>query len=96
MFVYVAEYVAPFVQKLEKISCMSSFQISLVADAASLVLLMQGGGRCLNSVFVFIDGYISVMNVELNIKEMLELGKKVSQASCRSQTNGDELSVSSR
>ncbi|XP_042625280.1 uncharacterized protein LOC109100036 [Cyprinus carpio] len=41
-------------------------------------------------------GYISVMNVELNIKEMLELGKKVSQASCRSQTNGDELSVSSR
>ncbi|XP_026053555.1 uncharacterized protein LOC113039719 isoform X2 [Carassius auratus] len=41
-------------------------------------------------------GYISVMNVELNIKEMLELGKRVSLASGRSQTNGDELSVSSR
>ncbi|XP_016320110.1 FYN-binding protein-like isoform X1 [Sinocyclocheilus anshuiensis] len=41
-------------------------------------------------------GYISVMNVELNIKEMLELGKKVSQAAGRGQTNGDDLSVSSR
>ncbi|XP_050952723.1 uncharacterized protein si:ch211-188c16.1 isoform X2 [Labeo rohita] len=41
-------------------------------------------------------GYISVMNVELNIKEMLELGKKVSQAAGRGQTDGDTLSVSSR
>ncbi|KAK2901435.1 hypothetical protein QQF64_014340 [Cirrhinus molitorella] len=41
-------------------------------------------------------GYISVMNVELNIKEMLELGKKVSQAAGRGQTDGDNLSVSSR
>ncbi|XP_043111166.1 uncharacterized protein si:ch211-188c16.1 isoform X2 [Puntigrus tetrazona] len=41
-------------------------------------------------------GYISVMNVELNIKEMLELGKKVSQATGRGQTDGDNLSVSSR
>uniref|UniRef100_A0A672S8F8 Uncharacterized LOC107562847 n=1 Tax=Sinocyclocheilus grahami TaxID=75366 RepID=A0A672S8F8_SINGR len=50
------------------------------------------------SLFCFrvIDGYISVMNVELNIKEMLELGKKVSQAAGRGQTNGDDLSVSSR
>ncbi|XP_073704298.1 uncharacterized protein [Garra rufa] len=41
-------------------------------------------------------GYISVMNVELNIKEMLELGKKVSQAAGRGHTDGDNLSVSSR
>uniref|UniRef100_A0A8C2I189 Si:ch211-188c16.1 n=1 Tax=Cyprinus carpio TaxID=7962 RepID=A0A8C2I189_CYPCA len=41
-------------------------------------------------------GYISVMNVELNIKEMLELGKKVSQAAGRRQTDGDNLSISSR
>lgn len=41
-------------------------------------------------------GYISVMNVELNIKEMLELGKKVSQAAGRGLTDGDNFSVSSR
>ncbi|XP_051738672.1 uncharacterized protein si:ch211-188c16.1 isoform X2 [Ctenopharyngodon idella] len=41
-------------------------------------------------------GYISVMNVELNIKEMLELGKKASQAAGRGQTDGDNLSFSSR
>ncbi|XP_067308351.1 uncharacterized protein si:ch211-188c16.1 isoform X2 [Pseudorasbora parva] len=41
-------------------------------------------------------GYISVMNVELNIKEMLELGKRASQASGRGQTDGDNLSFSSR
>ncbi|XP_016363768.1 uncharacterized protein LOC107705130 [Sinocyclocheilus rhinocerous] len=41
-------------------------------------------------------GYISVMNVELNIKEMLELGKKVSQAAGRGQTDGDNISISSR
>lgn len=41
-------------------------------------------------------GYISVMNVELNIKEMLELGKKVSQAAGRGQTDGDNISFSSR
>ncbi|ROL45912.1 FYN-binding protein 1 [Anabarilius grahami] len=41
-------------------------------------------------------GYISVMNVELNIKEMLELGKKASQAAGRGQTDVDNLSFSSR
>ncbi|KAK7158476.1 hypothetical protein R3I94_004942 [Phoxinus phoxinus] len=41
-------------------------------------------------------GYISVMNVELNIKEMLELGKKASQAAGRGQPDGDNLSFSSR
>ncbi|XP_056118775.1 uncharacterized protein si:ch211-188c16.1 [Rhinichthys klamathensis goyatoka] len=41
-------------------------------------------------------GYISVMNVELNIKEMLELGKKASQAAGRGQADGDNLSFSSR
>ncbi|KAI7809994.1 hypothetical protein IRJ41_020691, partial [Triplophysa rosa] len=41
-------------------------------------------------------GYISVMNVELNIKEMLELGKRASQAAGRGQTDGDNLSFSSR
>ncbi|XP_051985180.1 uncharacterized protein LOC127645564 [Xyrauchen texanus] len=41
-------------------------------------------------------GYISVMNVELNIKEMLELGKRVSQAAGRGQTDGDNISFSSR
>lgn len=48
------------------------------------------------SCFVFEDGYISVMNVELNIKEMLELGKRASQAAGRGQTDGDNLSFSSR
>ncbi|TRY54173.1 hypothetical protein DNTS_030448, partial [Danionella cerebrum] len=41
-------------------------------------------------------GYISVMNVELNIKEMLELGKRVSQAAGRATNDGDNLSFSSR
>ncbi|XP_073720497.1 uncharacterized protein [Misgurnus anguillicaudatus] len=41
-------------------------------------------------------GYISVMNVELNIKEMLELGKRASQAAGRGQTDGDNISFSSR
>lgn len=44
----------------------------------------------------FEDGYISVMNVELNIKEMLELGKRASHAAGRGQTDGDNLSFSSR
>ncbi|KAA0719539.1 hypothetical protein E1301_Tti018437 [Triplophysa tibetana] len=41
-------------------------------------------------------GYISVMNVELNIKEMLELGKRASHAAGRGQTDGDNVSFSSR
>ncbi|KAK6310884.1 hypothetical protein J4Q44_G00189390 [Coregonus suidteri] len=40
-------------------------------------------------------GYISVMNVELNIKEMLELGKKA-QAAGRGGTEVDTISVGSR
>ncbi|XP_035616826.1 uncharacterized protein si:ch211-188c16.1 isoform X3 [Oncorhynchus keta] len=40
-------------------------------------------------------GYISVMNVELNIKEMLELGKKA-QAAGRGGTEGDTISMGSR
>lgn len=42
------------------------------------------------------DGYISVMNVELNMKEMLELGKRASQAAGRGAGEADSLSVSSR
>ncbi|XP_028831664.1 uncharacterized protein LOC114787909 [Denticeps clupeoides] len=41
-------------------------------------------------------GYISVMNVELNIKEMMELGKKVSQGASRGANEGDSISVGSR
>ncbi|XP_062337376.1 uncharacterized protein si:ch211-188c16.1 [Osmerus eperlanus] len=41
-------------------------------------------------------GYISVMNVELNIKEMLELGKKASQAAGRAAPEGDSISIESR
>ncbi|XP_017328524.1 uncharacterized protein si:ch211-188c16.1 isoform X2 [Ictalurus punctatus] len=41
-------------------------------------------------------GYISVMNVELNMKEMLELGKRASQAIGRGHVEGDTLSLSSR
>ncbi|XP_051990430.1 uncharacterized protein LOC127649398 [Xyrauchen texanus] len=41
-------------------------------------------------------GYVSVMNVELNIKEMLELGKRASQAAGQGQTDGDNISFSSR
>ncbi|XP_058251855.1 uncharacterized protein si:ch211-188c16.1 [Hemibagrus wyckioides] len=41
-------------------------------------------------------GYISVMNVELNMKEMLELGKRASQAIGRGHGEADTLSLSSR
>ncbi|XP_049338686.1 uncharacterized protein si:ch211-188c16.1 isoform X1 [Astyanax mexicanus] len=41
-------------------------------------------------------GYISVMNVELNMKEMLELGKRASQAAGRGPGELDTLSLSSR
>ncbi|KAM9501676.1 uncharacterized protein Hap1MRO34_013042 [Clarias gariepinus] len=41
-------------------------------------------------------GYISVMNVELNMKEMMELGKRASQAIGRGHGEGDTLSLSSR
>ncbi|KAI5104648.1 hypothetical protein C0J45_6274 [Silurus meridionalis] len=40
-------------------------------------------------------GYISVMNVELNMKEMLELGKRASQAIGRGHGEADTLSLSS-
>lgn len=42
------------------------------------------------------DGYISVMNVELNIKEMLELGKKAQAAGRGGATEGDTISIGSR
>lgn len=42
------------------------------------------------------DGYISVMNVELNIKEMLELGKKAQAAGRGATTEGDTISIGSR
>ena len=41
------------------------------------------------------DGYISVMNVELNIQEMLELGK-TAQAARRDGTELDTISIGSR
>ncbi|XP_018608719.2 uncharacterized protein LOC108934962 isoform X2 [Scleropages formosus] len=41
-------------------------------------------------------GYVPVMNVELDIKEMLELGKKASQAACRGTMEGDYVSDGSR
>ncbi|KAL0966267.1 hypothetical protein UPYG_G00293170 [Umbra pygmaea] len=41
-------------------------------------------------------GYISVMNVELNIKEMLELGKKAQAAGRGGNADGDTISVGSR
>lgn len=47
-------------------------------------------------VCVCVDGYISVMNVELNMKEMLELGKRASQAIGRGHGEADTLSLSSR
>lgn len=42
------------------------------------------------------DGYISVMNVELNIKEMLELGKKAQAAGRGGNLEGDTISIGSR
>uniref|UniRef100_A0A672H8C2 Helically-extended SH3 domain-containing protein n=1 Tax=Salarias fasciatus TaxID=181472 RepID=A0A672H8C2_SALFA len=42
------------------------------------------------------NGYISVMNVELNIKEMLELGKKAQAAGRGGSAEGDNVSVGSR
>lgn len=42
------------------------------------------------------DGYISVMNVELNIKEMLELGKKAQAAGRGGNVEGDNISIGSR
>nr|XP_020474043.1 uncharacterized protein LOC109970665 isoform X2 [Monopterus albus] len=41
-------------------------------------------------------GYISVMNVELNIKEMLELGKKAKAAGRGGNLEGDTISIGSR
>ncbi|XP_076018459.1 uncharacterized protein LOC143010145 isoform X2 [Genypterus blacodes] len=41
-------------------------------------------------------GYISVMNVELNIKEMLELGKKAQAAGRGGNLEGDTISIGSR
>ncbi|XP_062260323.1 uncharacterized protein si:ch211-188c16.1 isoform X3 [Platichthys flesus] len=41
-------------------------------------------------------GYISVMNVELNIKEMLELGKKAQAAGRGGNPDGDTISNDSR
>ncbi|XP_051943580.1 FYN-binding protein 1 isoform X2 [Hippocampus zosterae] len=41
-------------------------------------------------------GYISVMNVELNIKEMLELGKKAQAAGRGANPDGDTISIGSR
>ncbi|XP_030608418.1 uncharacterized protein LOC115796247 isoform X2 [Archocentrus centrarchus] len=41
-------------------------------------------------------GYISVMNVELNIKEMLELGKKAQAAGRGGNQEGDNISIGSR
>lgn len=47
-------------------------------------------------VWLFADGYISVMNVELNIKEMLELGKKAQAAGRGGTLEGDTISIGSR
>ncbi|KAM9790122.1 uncharacterized protein ACBT44_018816 isoform 2-T2 [Syngnathus typhle] len=41
-------------------------------------------------------GYISVMNVELNIKEMLEVGKKAQAAGRGVNMDGDTISIGSR
>ncbi|XP_074544954.1 uncharacterized protein LOC141804434 [Halichoeres trimaculatus] len=41
-------------------------------------------------------GYISVMNVELNIKEMLEIGKKAQAAGRGGNQEGDTISIGSR
>uniref|UniRef100_A0A3B4ZDY5 Si:ch211-188c16.1 n=1 Tax=Stegastes partitus TaxID=144197 RepID=A0A3B4ZDY5_9TELE len=41
-------------------------------------------------------GYISVMNVELNIKEMLELGKKAQAAGRGGNVDADTISIGSR
>lgn len=41
-------------------------------------------------------GYISVMNVELNIKEMLELGKKAQAAGRGGNLEEDTISIGSR
>ncbi|CAL8280885.1 unnamed protein product [Lota lota] len=41
-------------------------------------------------------GYISVMNVELNIKEMLELGKKAQVAGRGGNVEADTISIGSR
>lgn len=48
------------------------------------------------STLGFADGYISVMNVELNIKEMLELGKKAQAAGRGGNLEGDTVSIGSR
>lgn len=50
---------------------------------------------CMFLIF-FADGYISLMNVELNIKEMLELGKKAQAAGRGGNLELDTISISSR
>ena len=47
-------------------------------------------------ILAIADGYISVMNVELNIKEMLELGKKAQAAGRGGNVDGDTISIGSR
>ena len=42
------------------------------------------------------DGYISVMNVELNIQEMLELGKTAQAARREGNMEADTISIGSR
>lgn len=58
----------------------------------------QWGLLCLFTAlaWLFADGYISVMNVELNIKEMLELGKKAQAAGRGGTQEGDTISIGSR
>lgn len=46
--------------------------------------------------WLFADGYISVMNVELNMKEMLELGKRAQAAGRGGTMEADTISIGSR
>lgn len=56
-------------------------------------------GQCFSAdcpLLVVLDGYISVTNVELNIREMMELGKKAQAAGRGGTLEGDTISIGSR
>ena len=58
--------------------------------------LLRGKWGPPNAVVLRADGYISVMNVELNIQEMLELGKTAQAARREGNMEADTISIGSR
>ena len=54
---------------------------------------MDVGGAVVIPCPLYADGYVSLKSLELNIKEMLELGKKPSQTAGLAANEGDTVSL---